>query len=117
MRLLNRNDPHWLRLRSRPDATDNTATNVHAALAHAGIKIDIKTLTYAASVVFGQGLDELQCGYCHHPAADHIWGIEPDHAGGYQVDHFNCRHCARDRDTSLVVCYIRPGGSMARDGF
>ena len=110
-------DNHWLRLPQAKDQATTPAGNVLRSLQAAGITADIKQLDYAAGVMFGQGLDDLNCGYCHHSADTHIWGLEPDQAGRYLVDHFNCRQCAQDRRTSLVVCYIRPGSSMARDGF
>ena len=49
------------------------------------------------------------------PAIRGAWTPVPD--GSFSVDHFNCRDCALERDTSLVVCYIRPGGGARRDGY
>ena len=110
-------EPHWLGLKSRGSKTDSLATRVHATLASVGILLDPARTSYIASVMFGDGLDDLHCGYCGHWGARHTWGVDTDLNGSFFVDHFNCNDCALERDTPLVVCYIRPGGGARRDGY
>ena len=59
-------EPHWLGLRFRGSSGDDLATRVHATLAGVGIVLDPGLISYIASVMFGEGLDGLHCGYCGH---------------------------------------------------
>lgn len=90
------------------------ATKVKRALERVGIVLQQAHVDYIASIMFGEGLDEHKCGYCGHHGAHHIWGIDAGPDGRPDIDHFNCNQCAKEKDTSLVVCYIRPGGAAAR---
>ena len=54
--------------------------------------------------MFGEGLDDLHCGYCGHRGVRHTWGVDAGPDGSFSVNHFNCNDCAHERDTSLVVC-------------
>ena len=110
-------EPHWLGLRFRGSSCDDLATRVHATLAGVAIILDPGRISYIASVMFGEGLDALHCGYCGHRGVRHTWGVDADPDGSFSVDHFNCNDCAQERDTSLVVCYIRPGGGARGDGY
>ena len=110
-------EPHWLGLKSKGARADSLAAQVHATLASVGILLDPGRTSYIAAVLFGEGLDDLHCGYCGHRGARHIWGVETDLDGSFFVDHFNCNECALEQDTFLVVCYIRPGGGARRDGY
>ena len=86
-------EPHWLGLRFRGSSSDDLATRVHATLAGVGIVLDPGLISYIASVMFGEGLDGLHCGYCGHRGVPHEWAIgrtftftitlpEPSNAGG-----------------------------------
>ena len=110
-------EPHWLGLKFKGARGDDLATRVHATLARVGIILDPGLISYIASIMFGEGLDGLHCGYCGHRGVRHTWGVDVGPDGSFSVDHFNCRDCALERDTSLVVCYIRPGGGARRDGY
>ena len=67
-------------------------------------------------MLFGEGLDDLHCGYCGHRVARRTLGVDAGPDGSFFVDHFKCRDCALERDTSLEVCYIRLGGGARRHG-
>ena len=108
---------NWLRLASSKQPEAAVSTRVHTALAQAGIHLPEEHLAYIASIMFGEHLDDLDCGYCGHPADQHIWGIDADPTGNCRVNHFNCRQCAQEKDTPLVVCYTRPGGGTLRDAY
>ena len=110
-------EPHWLGLKSRGSKCDGLAAQVHATLAGVGIILDPTQTSYIASVIFGERLDDLHCGYCGHRGTRHTWGVDAGRDGSFIVDHFNCNDCALEQDTSLVVCYIRPGGGARRDGY
>ena len=110
-------EPHWLGLKARGAGADSLAARVHATLASVGILLDSTRASYISSVMFGEGLDDLHCGYCGHPGARHTWGVDVGPDESFHVDHFNCNECALERDTPLVVCYIRPGGGARRDGY
>ena len=69
-------EPHWLGLRFRGSSGDDLATRVHATLAGAGIILDPGRISYIASVMFGEGLDDLHCGYCGHRGVRHTWGVD-----------------------------------------
>ena len=109
--------PNWFQLKFKGQDHIALAEKVQHTLAQVGIAIEIQHARYVAAVMFGDGLDELNCGYCRHPAGRHTWGIAGQPDGSFDVDHFNCNQCANDRDTSLVVCYTRPGGGALRDGY
>ena len=109
-------DPHWLGLQAKGSRADSLAARVHATLASVGILLDPGLTSYIALVMFGEGLDDLHCGYCGHRGGRHTWGVDVGPEGSYTVDNFNCNDRALERDTPLVVCYIRPGGGARRDG-
>ena len=110
-------EPHWLGLKFKGSRGDDLATRVHVTLAGVGIILDPGRISYIASIMFGEGLDDLHCGYCGHRGARHTWGVDVGSDGSFLVDHFNCNDCAQERDTSLMVCYIRPSGGARRDGY
>lgn len=109
-------DTNWYRI-PRTAKSTGSAASIHAMLATNGIHVDLQKLQYAASIIFGAGLDHFQCGYCRHPAEQHTWGLAPTPDGTLGVDHFNCLECARLKNTSLVVCYTRPGGGFGHDSY
>ena len=81
-------DPHWLGLRFMGATGDDLATRVHATLAGVGIILDPGGVSYIASVMFGEGLDGLHCGYCGHRGVRHTWGVDAGPDGSFSVDHF-----------------------------
>ena len=110
-------DPNWFHLKFTGQKDFSLAEKVQHTLARVGIYLDIGHTTYITAVMFGDGLDHLNCGYCHHPGTRHTWGIDMLPNGSFDVDHFNCNQCAQERDTPLVVCYTRPGGNARRDEY
>ena len=89
-------DPHWLGLRFRGSSGDDLATRVHATLAGVGIVLDPGRISYIASIMFGEGLDGLHCGYCGHRGVRHTWGVDagPDRlllSGPFQLQRLRPR--------------------------
>ena len=76
--LSTRQEQNWYRI---PRTVNNTgsAASVHTALAKKGIQVNPQKLRYAASPMFGDSIDNLNWGYCQHPAAKHTWGFAPHH--------------------------------------
>ena len=113
-------DLNWLKLKSEGLEDEDLATKVHRTLSRIGVVLDHDHMRYIDSVMFGAGIDDLNCGYCGycgHQGHRHVWGLDTRPDGSLDIDHFNCNDCASEKDTSLVVCYIRPGGGTRRDSY
>ena len=110
-------DPHWLGLRFRGSSGDDLATRVHATLAGVGHRPGPRPdkLHRLGNVRGRAGRPALRL--LRSPGRPPYLGVDAGPDGSFSVDHFNCNDCALERDTSLVVCYIRPGGGALRDGY
>ena len=106
-----------LRLRPNDTREQTTTSRVQKTLEKVGIVLQPAHVNYIASVMFGEGLDDLHCGYCGHPGEHHAWTLGPQPDGSLDVNHFTCRDCANEKNTHLVVCYTRPNTGVTDDGY